>query len=77
MEHDAIHRIGPDGTLETLIRSPRLRWPDGMSFGPDGWIYVTASSLQDVIFMPRSHVEANAPYQIFRFRPGADGVPGQ
>jgi sugar lactone lactonase YvrE len=77
MEHDAIHRIGPDRKLETLLASKRIRWPDGMSFGPDGWLYLTASSLQDVIFMPRSHVEAKAPYQIFRFRPGAEGVPGQ
>jgi hypothetical protein len=38
---------------------------------------LTASSLQDVIFMPRAHVHANAPYQIFRFRPGPEGVPGQ
>jgi len=77
MEHDAIHRIGPDRKLETLLRSDRLRWPDGMGFGPDGWLYLTASSLQDVIFMPRAHIAANSPYQIFRFRPGPEGIPGQ
>ena len=73
----AIHRIGPDRKLVTLVESPRIRWPDGMSFGPDGWLYFTCSSLQDVIFQPASHVQASAPYQIFRFRPGATSVPGQ
>jgi sugar lactone lactonase YvrE len=77
MEHDAVHRLGPDGKLVTLVRSDRIRWPDGFSFGPDGWLYVTASSLQEVIFQPRSNVAAHAPYQIFRFRPGVGGVPGQ
>ena len=40
MEHSAVHRLSPDGHLQTLLRDPRLRWPDGFSFGPDGWLYV-------------------------------------
>lgn len=77
MEHDGIHRLGPDGKLVTLLETDRIRWPDGMSFGPDGWLYFTCSSLQDVIFQPESHVRESAPFQIFRFRPGPLGVPGQ
>jgi sugar lactone lactonase YvrE len=74
--NDAVHAIGPDRKLVTLLATPRLRWPDGFSFGPDGWLYVTASSLHHVIFMGADHVRENAPYQIFRFRPGADAPPG-
>src|SRR5262249_47195093 len=36
-EHSAVVTVEPDRTLRTLVKDPRLRWPDGMSFGPDGW----------------------------------------
>ena len=77
MEHSAILTLGPDRTLRTLLKDPRLRWPDGFSFGPDGWLYVSCSSLQHVLFISKDHMRANAPYQIFRFKPGPAGVPGQ
>ena len=77
MEHSAILSLGPDRVLKTLLKDPRLRWPDGFSFGPDGWLYVTCSSLQHVLFVSKEHMRAHAPYQIFRFKPGPPGVPGQ
>lgn len=77
MEHSAILTLDPDRQLTTLLKDPRLRWPDGFSFGPDGWLYVTCSSLQHVLFVPKSHMRENAPYQIFRFQPGPAGAPGQ
>jgi sugar lactone lactonase YvrE len=76
MEHSAVLTLGPDRTLRTLIKDPRLRWPDGFSFGPDGWLYVTCSALQHVLFVSAERMRANAPYQIFRFKPGTLGVPG-
>lgn len=77
-EHSAIHVISPDGTLRTLVRDARLRWPDGLGFGPDGWLYVTCSALHQVLFRPASAVAEHAPYQIFRLRPpGATATPGQ
>ena len=77
MEHSAVLTLGPDRVLKTLIKDPRLRWPDGFSFGPDGWLYVSCSSLQHVLFISKAHMRANAPYQILRFKPGPEGVPGQ
>jgi len=77
MEHSAIVRLGADRKLTTLLKDPRLRWPDGFSFGPDGWLYVTCSSLQHVLFVSPAHMQANAPYQIFRFQPGTQSIPGQ
>jgi sugar lactone lactonase YvrE len=75
-EHSAILRLGADRRLVTLLKDARLRWPDGFSWGPDGWLYVTCSSLQHVIFKSAGHIREHAPYQVFRFRPGAAGVPG-
>jgi sugar lactone lactonase YvrE len=75
-EHSAVLTLGQDKKLTTLVKDPRLRWPDGLSFGPDGWLYITCSSLQHVLFTTATHRRANAPYHIFRFRPGHSGAPG-
>jgi len=76
-EHSAVVRVAPDGSLETLVADPILRWPDGFSFGPDGWLYVTCSALHEVLGRSGAHVRSQAPYQIFRFRPETPGIPGQ
>ena len=68
--------LGRDRVLRTLLRDPILRWPDGFSFGPDGWLYITCSALHHVIMQSDDHVRDHAPYQIFRFRPGPTAQPG-
>jgi sugar lactone lactonase YvrE len=75
-EHSAILTLGPDRELRTLFKDPKLRWPDGFSFGRGGDLYVTCSSLHHVIGRMPGHIRKHAPYQIFRFRPAAPGVPG-
>lgn len=77
IEHSAVAIIGPDRPLTTLIQSPSIRWPDALSFGPDGYLYVADSALQEVILQSQEHIESNGPYRIFRFRPGFAGIPGQ
>lgn len=76
-EHAAILAVGPDHKLRTILKDTKCRWPDGVSFGPGGWMYVTCSALQHVMFRTTAHMKANAPYQIYRFKPGPSGVPGQ
>jgi sugar lactone lactonase YvrE len=76
IEHSAVVRVSPTGDLQTLIKDQCIRWPDGFSFGPDGWLYVTGSALNEVVMRSRLHVRARGPYPIFRFRPGEEGVPG-
>ncbi|MFA5939097.1 MAG: L-dopachrome tautomerase-related protein [Sinimarinibacterium sp.] len=75
-EHSAIVLSRPDGSLQTLVQSERLRWPDGFSFGSDGWLYVTCSSLQHVIGRSPSTIAVHAPYHVFRLRPGATAAAG-
>lgn len=75
-EHSEIETIDPARNLHTLVRDDRLRWPDGLSFGPDGWLYVTCSALHQVILRSPEEIHAKAPFQIYRFKPGASGVPG-
>ena len=76
LEHSAIVRMKPDASLETLIKDPKLRWPDGFSFGPDNWLYVTSSSLQHVIAKSDSYIAEHRPYQIFRFKTDIGAVAG-
>jgi sugar lactone lactonase YvrE len=76
LEHSAIVTLGPDKRLRTLLKHPLLRWPDGLGFGPDGWLYIACSSLHHVIMRSAGHIRENAPYQIFRFKPGPAGIPG-
>jgi len=75
-DQSAIVMLEPSGNLRTLIKDPMLRWPDGFSFGPDGWLYVTCSALHEVIMRSRSHITSEAPYQIYRFRPGTTAPAG-
>lgn len=76
VERGAVLRMTPGGQLTTLARTPRLRWASSLSFGPGGWLYVSDSALPEVLMKSRSHIEDRGPYHVFRFRPGASGVPG-
>jgi sugar lactone lactonase YvrE len=75
VEHGAVIAIDEEQTLDTVIRSPRIRWADGLSFGPDGWLYLADSALPDLVLRSRNHIDAQGPYYIFRFDPGYDAVP--
>lgn len=77
VEHNAVFAVGADRAPRTLLRSPRIRWPDALSFGPDGWLYVADSALAEVVLQSQEHIGAQGPYRIFRFRPGTEGIPGQ
>ncbi len=76
VEHGAISVIGKDRQLQTLLRDDRLRWPDGLSYGPDGYIYIADSDLPDIMLRADSTIRKNAPYYIFRFKTDHEGVPG-
>ncbi len=77
IEHGSIFRIDASKELQTIIQSSKIRWPDGLSFGPDGYLYLADSALPELILQSTDHIKAEAPYQIYRFKPGYEGVPGQ
>ncbi len=77
VEHRSVVRMSPQGELTTLVTSPRVRWADALSYGPDGWLYVADSAIPDQMLRSKAHMKEMAPYYVFRFKPGIDGVPGQ
>lgn len=68
IEHGGLAVVGSDRRLQTLFASPRLRWADGLSFGPDGYLYIADSNLSELMMQSRGHMRAQAPYYIFRLK---------
>ena len=77
IEHGSIFVVDNNRDMQTLLRSSDLRWPDALSFGPDGWLYIADSALADVVLRSQEHIRSSGPYKIFRFQPGTEGTPGQ
>jgi len=62
IEENAIKRITPSGEIETVIKDPRIKWPDSFAFQKDGHIYFTISQ----IHLGASRQE---PFKIYKFNP--------
>jgi sugar lactone lactonase YvrE len=77
VEHGAVLRMAPGGALETWVKTPRIRWADALCFGPGGWLYLADSAIPEQVLRSRAHIASQAPYHVYRFRPGVESVPGQ
>ncbi|MFC1799830.1 SMP-30/gluconolactonase/LRE family protein [Candidatus Eisenbacteria bacterium] len=62
IEDNAVKKFVRLGTVETIAEDPRLKWPDSIARGPDGYLYVTTSQI---------HLGPNPdePYRLFKLRP--------
>jgi sugar lactone lactonase YvrE len=56
---------GADSRPEILVQDRQLRWPDTMSEGPDGTVYVTTSRIQDMSFF-KPDAPASLPTSLWR-----------
>ncbi|RTL15804.1 MAG: hypothetical protein EKK52_19370 [Burkholderiales bacterium] len=78
VEHGSVMRWRADTRqLQTLIQSPRIRWSDGLSHGPDGWLYLADSAIPEQMLRSKAHIAAQGPYTVWRFRTDVPGTPGQ
>ncbi|MFW2404332.1 MAG: L-dopachrome tautomerase-related protein [Gammaproteobacteria bacterium] len=55
----------------------RLSWPDGMAFGPDGYVYVVANQLHLSPAFNRGKDVSTPPYYLLRFPALAPGTVGR
>ena len=77
VEHGSVFVVGQDREPKTLIQSPNIRWADGLSFGPDGWLYLADSAIPEQVLKTKDYIRSRGPYFIYRFKPGYSGIPGQ
>lgn len=76
MARDAITVIKPDRSSEVLVRDERLNWPDALSYGPDGQIYVVTNQLHLTAALNGGQAEAAPPFHVLRFTPLSAGRVG-
>ncbi|MFH5805079.1 L-dopachrome tautomerase-related protein [Alienimonas sp. DA493] len=65
-EDNALVARRADGTLETILHDPRLLWPDTLSVGADGFLYVTANQLHRQAKFHRGEDLREKPYVLVR-----------
>ncbi|GBF50453.1 hypothetical protein LPTSP4_19780 [Leptospira ryugenii] len=76
VEHQAIAKLSKNGELVYSIQSKRFRWPDGLSWGPDGYLYIADSDIPSLVLQPKAKILEHAPFQLFRYKPGSQGRIG-
>ena len=66
IERNAIVVRCTNGTMRTLVRDPRLSWPDSLAFGPDGKLYVTTAQIHATKWFTANGQMPSEPYRLFR-----------
>ncbi len=74
---NAIAVLSPDGRLETLVEDDRLLWPDALSFGESGWLYIAVNQLHRAPMLNGGADGAIRPFRILRVYTGTEGIAGR
>ncbi|MFZ0790208.1 MAG: L-dopachrome tautomerase-related protein [Chromatiaceae bacterium] len=74
---NAITVLHPDGALETLVQDDRLIWPDALSFGEPGWLYIAVNQLNRAPALNGGGEGAEPPFYILRVYTGTRGIAGR
>jgi sugar lactone lactonase YvrE len=73
-EHNAIHRMMPDGSIETIAHDARMLWPDTLSLAYDGHLYFTVNQIERQAAHQAGKDLREKPYVIFRIKIDAEPV---
>jgi sugar lactone lactonase YvrE len=64
--HDALTRMTPDGRFERVVEDSALQWPDTLSEGPDGAIYVSTSQINNAPTFNQGKSTRTSPYAVYK-----------
>ncbi len=73
-EHNVIHRMMSDGSIETIAHDPRMLWPDTLSLAWDGYLYFTVNQIERQAVHAGGKDLRQKPYVIFRIKVDAEPV---
>ncbi|WP_438685845.1 L-dopachrome tautomerase-related protein [Segniliparus sp.] len=71
LEHNSIVRRDQDGVWRALVHDDRMVWPDTLSIGYDGKLYVTANQLDRQASFQNGADRRQKPYLLLRVPIGA------
>ncbi|MEM7010941.1 MAG: L-dopachrome tautomerase-related protein [Verrucomicrobiota bacterium] len=54
---------------KVYVKDPKLCWPDGLSFGPDGRLYFFCSQLHRTRWFNGGQNHTHAPFHVYRIKP--------
>jgi sugar lactone lactonase YvrE len=74
---NAIGVTKPDGSYGPHVQDELLLWPDGLSYGPDGYFYVTVNQLHRHGVLNQGNSTVQPPFHVVRFRPLAPSAVGR
>ena len=77
VEDGIIWKLDANRKLTAFAGNPKMRWPDGLSFGPNNMLYVADSDIPDVMMQSKTHIAGAAPFYIFRVPAAGTAAAGQ
>ncbi|WP_158502185.1 L-dopachrome tautomerase-related protein [Vitiosangium sp. GDMCC 1.1324] len=73
----AIGVTRPDDPYELYVKDELLQWPDGLTYGPDGYFYVTVNQLHRHAALNQGKSATRPPFLVVRFKPLAPSAVGR
>lgn len=64
----SIKRLTPDGQLQTVVKDPRLLWPDSLGIGEDGFLYFSCAQMQLLPQWNGGEDKLQYPFAVYRVK---------